>query len=159
MLIRAVAFFNCALLLLVSVCAANTQDSVRPQEYRAGHYEGSALNTTANQRGKVVLDLYAFDPASGGVRAYFGASEGLSGEAWLSGTISSQGELELSGRLSDFRMEIRGRLTPEGTIKAAYRLEGAAPQEGNFEVAFRHQLPPGWIPRGAAGSRLQGSRI
>ena len=57
------------------------------------------------------------------------------------GTVGGQGELELSGRLADFRMVVRGRLTPEGTIKAAYRLEGAAPQEGSFEVAFRRPLP------------------
>ena len=152
----AFALFNCVLLLSSSGCAAKAQDSARFRGYRAGHYEGSALNTTVNQRGKVVLDLYAFDPASGGVRAYFGASEGLSGEAWLSGTVSDQGELELSGRLSDFRMEVRGRLTPEGTIKAAYRLEGAAPQEGNFEVAFRHPLPPGLDTAGSGRQATPG---
>jgi len=138
MLGRTVLFFICALLLSAPVCGGNGQDS----RYVAGHYEGSALNTTANQRGKVVLDLYDFDRATGGVRAYSGFSDGLSGEAWLSGTIGGHGELELSGRLADFRMVVRGRLTPEGTIKAAYRLEGAAPQEGTFEVAFRRPLPP-----------------
>ncbi len=138
---RVVALFNCTLLLLVSVCAANARDSVRFEQYRAGHYEGSAFNTTANQRGKVVLDFYAFDPASGSVRAYSNFSEGLFGEAWLSGTINDQGEVLLSGRLLDFTMEVHGRLTAKGTINATYRLTGATPQEGRFEVAFQHPLP------------------
>jgi hypothetical protein len=136
---RSIAFLTC--ILLLSACAFKTHGSVRFQQYRAGHYEGSALNTTGNQRGKLVLDLYDYDPASGSVRAYSGFSDGLSGEAWLSGSIGGRGELDLAGTLSDFRMVVHGRLGADGTIKATYRLEGAAPQEGNFEVAFQRPLP------------------
>ncbi|HJQ22947.1 MAG TPA: hypothetical protein VKA60_03450 [Blastocatellia bacterium] len=138
---QAIAFFTCILFLLIAVCAANARDSLPSQQYGSGHFEGHALNTTVNQPGKVVLDLYDFSSASGSVRAYLGYSEGLSGEAWLSGTIDSHGELHLTGRLLDFTVEVNGRLTSTGTINATYRLKGNQPQEGNFEVRFQHPLP------------------
>src|SRR5436309_1175332 len=130
---RAFVVVKCIILVLVCGNAARSQAIDPLQGFRAGHYEGRALNTTANQRGKVTFDLYGLDAASGRVRAYFGASDGLEGEAWLYGKVDKRGELELSGPLASYRMEIRGRVGPRGTINANYKLEGTRPQQGNFE--------------------------
>ena len=136
-----VALLSCTVLFLFAIVPASTQDSNTFKGYRAGRYEGQALNTTANQRGKVVLELFDLDQSSGRLRAYFAASEGLEGEAWLSGRINSDGELYLSGSLSQFAMEVRGKLTPTGGITAAYSLKAATSQNGNFEVSFARALP------------------
>jgi hypothetical protein len=109
--------------------------------YRAGFYQGRAFNTTANASGKVAFELFDLDQKNGRVRAYFEATEGLMGEAWLNGNITSSGELVLSGDLAGFRMEIRGRLEANGSIKADYSLEGTSSQRGNFEVSFVKPLP------------------
>lgn len=110
------------------------------QQFRTGHFEGRAYNTTARQQGKVILDLYALDPRSHGVSGYFGFSDGLSGDAWLTGTIADRGDLALSGKLLDFATQIHGHLTPNGTISATYTLSGTTTQEGTFEVKFQHPL-------------------
>lgn len=115
-------------------------DVVRADHTPAGEYRGSALNTTVNQRGDVVLDLYAIDPAGGHLRAYFAASNGLAGEAWLSGTLGRAGELELSGPLASFAMTIRGRVRGD-SVDASYVLEGQKPQKGTFQVTYRSALP------------------
>lgn len=132
-------FLQCLLLILISACPVISQDSNSFHGFRAGQYTGQALNTTYNQRGKIVLDLYDIR-ATGKVEAYFGASDGLTGEAWLNGTIDRRGELDLTGSLADFRIEIQGHVTPQGSITATYRLDGASHQDGNFEASFQHDL-------------------
>jgi hypothetical protein len=107
----------------------------------AGQYAGRAFNTTFSQNGKAVLDLYAFDERSGHVRAYFAASEGLTGEAWLTGSVARDGTLTLSGSLAEFRMTVHGRIGPQGTINADYSLESESPQKGTFEVAYKDPIP------------------
>jgi hypothetical protein len=123
-----------------TICYSQSPDKLGG--FRAGFYKGTALNTTANAHGKVVFELYDFDQKNGRVRAYFGASNGLEGEAWLSGKITDSGELDLTGNLSSYRMEVRGHLAANGSINADYTLEGANPQRGNFEVAFVNAIPP-----------------
>ena len=117
-----VAFVGSTALFLFIVVSVSAQDSNSNTGYRAGHYTGTALNTTANQRGKVVLDLYDLDASSGRVRAYFAASEGLEGEAWLEGRIDKTGELRLKGALAQFEMDVHAHLTSTTTIKANYSL-------------------------------------
>lgn len=134
-------FLNC--LLLLSSFTTTTQDASEAQRFRTGHYEGRAYNITAHQQGKIVLDLYSSDPGSHSVRAYSGFSDGLSGDAWLTGTIDDRGDLALSGKLLDFAMQIRGQIAPNGTISASYSLSGATTQEGTFEVEFQHPLAYG----------------
>jgi hypothetical protein len=125
--------------ILVGACVARSQDPL--QKYRAGRYKGTALNTTANARGKVDFELFDIDQTNGRARAYFIATEGLEGEAWLTGRIENNGELKLSGTLETYRMEVHGHLTPNGSIRADYLLEGANPQQGNFEISFVSALP------------------
>lgn len=125
--------------LAVTSLALTSQES---PNYRSGHFEGTALNTTANQRGKVIFDLYGFDPRTSVIRGYFAVSEGLTGEAWLTGKISNQGQLQLTGRLDAFVMKMTGELKSDGTISANYELAGVSNQEGNFQVAFQRALAP-----------------
>lgn len=134
-------FLNC--LLLLSTFITTTQHAFQTQQFRTGHYDGRAYNTTAHQQGKVALDLYALDPASHEVRGYCAFSDGLSGDAWLTGTMDDRGDLALSGRLSDFAVQVHGHLAPNGTISATYRLTGTTTQEGTFEVNFEHPLTSG----------------
>ena len=128
-------FLNCFLLF----CTFTTTQVA----FRTGHYEGRAYNTTAHQQGKFVLDLYALNPSSHRVRGYSGFSDGLSGDAWLSGTIDDRGDLDLSGTLSNFAMHVHGHLAPDGTVSATYSLTGTTTQEGTFDVKFEHPLNSG----------------
>jgi hypothetical protein len=127
------------LLLTFTVCFSQTSDTLNG--YRAGFYKGQAFNSTANARGKVAFELYDLDKKNDRVRAYFGASDGLQGEAWLSGKITSAGELELTGKLADYRMELRAHLVANGAIEGNYDLEGANAQKGTFEVSFVSAVP------------------
>jgi hypothetical protein len=131
------------LLSFFSLCYSQSQD--KPGGFRAGFYQGTALNSTANAHGKVVFELYDFDQKNGHVRAYFGASDGLQGEAWLSGKVTNAGELDLTGNLASYRMEVRGHLAANGSINAEYALEGTNPQRGNFEVAFVNEIPSAMV--------------
>src|SRR5690349_18240097 len=128
-------------IILVFVACSFSQVAEGVRGFRAGRYEGQAYNTTAKMHGSVVFDLYDLDPSSGKVRAYSGFSNGLEGEAWLTGKISKTGELDLSGPLASFQMEVRGHLNSDGSISADYTLEGSNPQKGNFEVAIRQKFP------------------
>ena len=134
-LINSVVF----LFLAFTVCYSQSPDKLNG--FRAGFYQGQAMNTTANARGKVVFELYDFDQKNSRVRAYFGASNGLEGEAWLSGKVTNSGELDLSGNLASYRMEVRGHAMPSGAIDADYSLEGTNPQRGTFEVSFVSAIP------------------
>ena len=131
-------FLNC--LLLLSTFTTTTQVAVQAPRSLTGHYAGRAYNTTARQPGKVILDLYASDPRSHELRGYLGFSDGLSGDAWLSGMIDSRGDVALSGRLLDFATRIHGHLSPDGTISATYTLKGTTTEEGTFEIKFEHPL-------------------
>jgi hypothetical protein len=135
---------NC--LLLLSTFTTSTQVALQAQQFQTGHYEGHAYNTTAHQQGKAAFDLYAFDPSSHRVHGYFGFSDGLSGDAWLTGTIDDRGDLVLSGKLLDFAMQLHGQLAPNGTITATYSLTGATTQEGTCEVKFEHPLTSSVAP-------------
>jgi len=134
-------FLSC--LLLFSTFIPPTQLAVQKVQALTGHYDGRAYNTTARQQGKVILDLYALDPGSREVHGYLGFSDGLSGDAWLTGTIDDRGNMELSGELLNFATQIHGHLAPNGTITATYSLTGTATQNGTFEVKFEHPLNRG----------------
>lgn len=129
-------FLKCFLLL----STFTNHVAFQAQQFRTGHYEGRAYNTTAHQPGKVVLDLYALDPRSHEVRGYAGFSDGLAGDAWLTGTIDDRGDLALSGKLLGFAMQVHGHLTPDGAISATYSLLGSTTQDGTFEAKFEHPL-------------------
>jgi hypothetical protein len=130
------SFFILNLLLALTTVIYSQTNSGRTA-FREGRYEGQAFNTTVKQRGSVLFELYDIDTSSGQARAYFGASNGLVGEAWLTGRISENGELDLSGPLLGYTMQLKGHVTQGGSIDADYKLVGTNPQEGNFEVAFK----------------------
>jgi hypothetical protein len=131
---------NLALFLFIGASYCFPQNSTNLQGYRDGRYEGRAFNATAKAEGDVVFELYDLDPSSGKVRAYFGASNGLEGEAWLQGRINQNGELDLVGNLASYKMNIEGRVLTKGTIRAEYQLKGATTQEGSFEVEFKQPI-------------------
>ena len=128
-----------SVLLCVLAAVCYSQDALHG--YRAGFYKGHAFNTTAKASGKVAFELFDLDQKTGHVRAYFIASDGLQGEAWLNGKVTSSGELDLSGDLASYRMKIHARVGSNGSIKADYSLEGTDSQTGSFEVSFVEALP------------------
>jgi hypothetical protein len=125
--------------LFSTACFSQSTDTIRG--FRAGYYKGRALNTTANARGNAGFELYDINRQNGRARAYAIFSDGLEGEAWLTGNVTDNGELDLSGTLESFRMQVRGHLAENGSITADYSLEGTNPQRGNFEVSFVEALP------------------
>ena len=78
---KQIILINSVVFLFLAFTFCYSQSAGTLNGYRAGFYQGHALNTTANAKGKVVFELYDFDQRNGRVRAYFGASEGLQGEA------------------------------------------------------------------------------
>ena len=104
-----------------------------------GRYEGTAFNTTANQGGRAVLEITA--ASAGKVQARFAASDGLSGEGWLSGTLAG-GTLTLSGPLAGWRMSLTASARPGGALAGTYVLEGEGKQEGRIEVTRRGPASP-----------------
>jgi hypothetical protein len=147
------------LFLCVLAAVGYSQDALHG--YRAGFYQGRAFNTTANASGKVAFELFDIDQKRGRVRAYFAATDGLTGEAWLTGKITNAGELDLVGDLAGFKMEIRGRVEGNGSIKADYTLAGTNSQRGNFEISFVSALPENMAEdtgfRSSAVSKLIGA--
>ncbi len=102
--------------------------------YKIGIYKGEAFNTTSNGNGKAVLEIKTIDTATGRVTARFAASDGLYGDADLTGKIDESGAMKLSGTLSGLAMTVVARVNGS-TIKANYRLTGGyAPQDGSFSV-------------------------
>ena len=127
--------------LLFAFVACYSQSDNSLSGYRAGYYKGQAFNTTAKARGNAGFELYDIDRKNGRVRAYAVFSDGLEGESWLTGKINGNGEIDLSGTLGSYRMEIQGHLAANGSITADYSLEGVNPQHGNFEVSFVEAIP------------------
>src|SRR5581483_10061180 len=104
------------MLLLALVFAvthhAKAQDVLRA--VRPGRYDGTAFNTTDGQAGRTILEILDVEP-SGKVSAHFVASDGLKGEAWLSGTADASGVLVLSGKLGEWDMSVRAVPRADGT--------------------------------------------
>ncbi len=110
--------------------------------YRVGRYEGTALNTTFNLKGKVVFEISQIEQPSGQVSAHFIASNGLTGEGWLTGRIDENGRMTLSGNILDWKMSVQARLSGDATITATYTLQGSPNQQGEFSVRFRGLASP-----------------
>jgi tetratricopeptide (TPR) repeat protein len=106
---------------------------------RVGRYEGTALNLTAGQTGRVALAITRID-RSGNASAVFSATDGLCGFGNLSGKITGQ-RIAMSGELvcNEYRtrMYVTGSFVSSDTIEAQYTLERVAniPQQaGRFRV-------------------------
>lgn len=122
------------LVSFISNFAIGQQDANGFHGYKIGHYEGDVVNTTANTKGKAVCEIKSINRATGDVSAHFVASDGLFGEADLTGKIDESGIMKLSGTLANWEMGVVGRLNGN-TIKAGYRLTSKSnPQEGTFTV-------------------------
>jgi hypothetical protein len=122
------------LLAAVSLAAA-----AAPTGVETGRYEGTAFNTTAGKGGKLVLEITTVDGDK--VQARFAASEGLSGEGWLAGTVAG-GTLQLAGQLSSWHMTLTASARPGGALAGTYELEGQGSQQGRFEVTRRGASSP-----------------
>ena len=130
-----------AVVFLITTFTTYSFSQSQLRGYRAGYYKGRAFNTTANAHGNAGFELYDISKQNGRVRAYAIFSDGLEGEAWLTGKIADNGELDLSGNLESYRMEIHGHFAADGSITADYSLEGTNPQRGNFKVSFVATIP------------------
>jgi hypothetical protein len=126
--------------LLMSIAyPANAQDAGRG--FRIGRYEGTAFNTTVNHSGKAVFEILSVD-RSGAASAHFVASDGLFGEAWLTGTATGNEGMQLAGKLAEFDMTLRAVPASDGGIVATYQLRGPSSQDGTFKVGFRSAMGP-----------------
>ena len=103
-----------------------------------GTYTGRGKNVTYNQTGDFLLRIDSVDD-DGNVEAFLEASNGLTGRATMTGTITKGGSLKLSGKLQDgsdgaIDATISGR-----TISAGYAIvdSNRKTQVGNFVVSRR----------------------
>ena len=113
--------------------------SAAPAGFQVGRYEGTALNTTANARGKVRFEISSNDPKH--VRAFFSAYDGLVGDSALTGTIDGKGVMHLSGDLLQWKMSVEAT-SAGNAIHAHYELRGANPQAGDFDVRYAGAVQP-----------------
>lgn len=111
---------------------------------RTGPYEGKAINTTSNTRGTIRLDITTIDADSGYVSSRLTSGGNLCGDAPLTGKITKEGVMNLSGpltcKVADYRapMKVRCQFTAADTLSCTYTLTNAnytpATQHGNFEI-------------------------
>lgn len=103
-----------------------------------GTYTGKGKNVTFNQTGDFLLRIDSVD-ADGNVEAYLEASNGLQGKATMTGTINSDGKLELSGTLDDGQSAAINATVSGNRISAGYGIADSnlKTQSGNFVVTRR----------------------
>lgn len=103
-----------------------------------GTYIGKGKNVTYNQTGDFLLRIDSVD-SDGNVEAYLEASNGLQGKATMTGTIGSDGKLELSGTLDDGQSAAINATVSGSKISAGYGLADSnlKTQSGNFVVTRR----------------------
>ncbi len=103
-----------------------------------GTYTGRGKNVTYNQTGDFLLRIDSVD-ADGNVKAYLEASNGLEGSATMTGTINSDGKLELSGTLEDGKSAAINATVSGNKISAGYGIADSnlKTQSGNFVVTRR----------------------
>jgi hypothetical protein len=103
-----------------------------------GSYTGSGKNVTYNKTGDFLLRIDSVDSA-GNVKAFFEASNGLSGSAEMEGKVTGEGKLDLSGTLDDGQSVAISATVSGDTISAGYGLADSKlkTQSGNFTVTRR----------------------
>lgn len=138
------------LLLVLALCAALPLSASAQARPKPGRYEGTAYNTTVSAQGHAVFELTEVDPSTHEASARFTASEGLSGDGWLTGTVDASGAMSLSGTLSDWTMVVKAHPAGSDSISATYTLSGPSTQQGEFKVhlvaAAAPVLAPGAPP-------------
>jgi hypothetical protein len=103
-----------------------------------GTYTGSGKNVTFNKTGDFLLRIDSVD-ADGNVKAYFEASNGLTGNSNMKGKISSDGKLTLSGTMDDGQSGAVSATVTGDSITAGYAIVDSKlkSQSGNFTVTRR----------------------
>ncbi|HEX8177168.1 MAG TPA: hypothetical protein VF543_18920 [Pyrinomonadaceae bacterium] len=111
---------------------------------RTGLYKGKALNTTSNTRGTINLDITTINADTGYVSSMLTSGGNLCGDAPLTGKLTEEGKMNLSGTLTckvaDYTapMTVRCRFTTSDTLNCTYSLTNPkytpATQQGNFTL-------------------------
>ncbi len=103
-----------------------------------GTYTGSGKNVTYNKTGDFLLRIDSVD-SDGNVKAFFEASNGLTGSADMKGKISGEGKLDLSGTMDDGQSGAISATVTGDTISAGYAIVDSKlkTQSGNFTLKRR----------------------
>lgn len=111
---------------------------------RTGLYKGNALNTTSNTRGTINLDITTINADTGYVASMLTSGGNLCGDAPLSGKLTDDGKMNLSGTLTckvaDYTapMTVRCQFPTSDTLNCTYTLNNPkytpATQHGNFKL-------------------------
>jgi hypothetical protein len=102
---------------------------------KTGTYTGKGENVTYKKRGDFLLRIDSVD-ASGNVKAYFQASNGLQGTSRMTGKVDDKGKLTLDGTLDDGDAISISATVAGDKISAGYGISDADlnTQAGNFSV-------------------------
>lgn len=105
---------------------------------QTGTYTGRGKNLTTKQNGDFLLRIDSVDE-DGNVEAFVEASNGLSGKATMTGTVTKAGKLELSGTLDNGDSAAINGTVSGRTISAGYGIANSKleTQSGNFVVTRR----------------------
>jgi hypothetical protein len=111
---------------------------------RTGLYKGQAINTTSNTRGTINLDITTINADTGDVSSMLTSGGNLCGDAPLTGKLTEDGKMNLSGTLNckvaDYTapMTVRCQFTTSNTLNCTYTLKNSnytpATQQGNFKL-------------------------
>jgi hypothetical protein len=112
---------------------------------RTGLYKGKAINTTYNSRGTINLDITTINADSGYVSSMLTSGGDLCGDAPLTGKVTEEGKMSLSGTLTckvtnyTGPITVRCQFTTADTLTCTYTLnnpKGYTPttQRGNFKI-------------------------
>lgn len=111
---------------------------------RTGLYKGKALNTTSNTQGTINLDISTINADTGHVSSMLTSGGNLCGDAPLTGKLTEEGRMNLSGTLTckaaDYTapMTVRCQFTTADTLNCTYTLNNPnytpATQQGNFTL-------------------------
>ena len=113
----------------------DTANSVVGNRPSIGTYTGSGINTTYNQRGDFLIRIDSVDD-KGGVRGYFEASNGLTGNGALVGGVDNNGKMGLFGKMTDGKGLIISATSANDAIRGSYVIgnKESGIQKGEFTV-------------------------
>lgn len=111
---------------------------------RTGLYEGKGINTTSNTPGTISLDITSINADTGYVSSMLTSGGNLCGDAPLTGQLTEEGKMNLSGTLTckaagyTAPMTVRCQFTTSDTLNCTYTLNNPdytpATQHGNFKI-------------------------
>ncbi|HEX8747215.1 MAG TPA: hypothetical protein VF717_08440 [Pyrinomonadaceae bacterium] len=111
---------------------------------RTGLYKGIGINTTSDTRGTINLNITEINADTGYVSSMLTSGGKLCGDAPLSGKLTAEGKMNLTGTLTckaaDYTapMTVRCQFTTSDTLNCTYTLKNSdytpATQQGNFKL-------------------------